>query len=68
MEKPFELKALGAALLGELKKVAVPATGAVVDWAAQSCALTDNAIVKGIGGVLVGVKPAILAEVEKAIV
>lgn len=67
MEKPFELKVLGDKLLAEAKKVAVPATGAVIDWVGESCALVQNPLVKIVGGVLVGSKPSILAEVEKAV-
>lgn len=67
MTKPFELKALGEKLLASLKSQAVPATGAVIDWVGESCALVDNAIVKGVGAVVVAVKPQVLAEIEKAI-
>ncbi len=67
MEKPFELKALGDKLLGKLKAQAVPLTEAVLDWTSESCALHSNAIVKVVGGVVVGSKPAILAEVAKAV-
>ncbi len=67
MEKPFDLKDLGNKLLGKLKGQAVPAADAILDWASESCALSSGAIVKGIGAVIVATKPAILAEVEKAV-
>lgn len=67
MEKAFDVKNLGNRLLACLKGVAVPAAGAVIDWTAESCALVNSPIVKGVGGILVGVKPTVLAEVEKAI-
>lgn len=67
MEKPFELKALGNKLLASLKSIAVPATGAVLDWTIESCALVDNGIVKGVGAVVLAVKPAVLTEVTKAV-
>lgn len=67
MEKPFELKALGNKLLASLKSQAVPSTEAVLDWVSESCVLTENAIVKGIGAVLVAVKPTVLIEVAKAV-
>lgn len=67
MVKAFDLSDLGQKLLTQAKGVAVPATSAVLDWVAESCALTDSAIVKGIGGVLVAVKPAVIAEVTKAV-
>ncbi len=67
MEKPFELKALKDKLLAEAKHVAVPATGAVLDWISESCLLVSSPIVKGIGGVVMAVKPTVLAEVEKAV-
>lgn len=67
MEKPFELKALGDKLLAESKKVAVPATSAVLDWVSESCALVNSPIVKGIGAVVAGVKPVVLEEVAKAV-
>ena len=66
MEKPFELKALGDKLLGKLKAQAVPLTEAVLDWTSESCLLHSNAIVKIVGGVVVGSKASLLAEVEKA--
>lgn len=67
MQKPFELKALGDKLLSKLKAQAVPATEAVLDWTSESCLLVESPIVKIIGGVIVGSKPAILAEVAKAV-
>lgn len=67
MEKAFDVKDLGNKLLAESKKVAVPATSAVMDWLSESCALSASPIVKGIGGVLVAVKPTVLAEVAKAV-
>lgn len=67
MEKAFEIKNLGNRLLKTLKAVAVPATNEVLDWTSESCALVNNAIVKGIGGVLVAVKPTIVGEVAKAV-
>jgi hypothetical protein len=67
MEKPFDLADLGKRLVGGLKAQAVPAADAVLSWTAESCALVDNAIVKGIGAVLVGVKPVVLEEVAKAV-
>lgn len=67
MTKPFELKALGQKFVAELKKVAVPATSATLDWVSESCLMVNSPIVKGIGGVIVAVKPQILAEVEKAV-
>lgn len=67
MDKAFSLKDLGNRLLSKAKAVAVPATEAVLDWTAESCSMVDSAIVKGIGGVLVAVKPTVLAEVAKAV-
>lgn len=67
LSKPFELAPLGKALLAGLKSQAVPATQSVLDWAGSSCALVDNAIVKGVGAVLVAVAPTIVAEVAKAV-
>jgi len=67
MEKPFDLKDLGSKLLSKLKAQAVPMAEAVLDWTSESCALSSGAIVKGIGAVIVVSKPAILAEVEKAV-
>lgn len=67
MEKAFEIKDLGNRLLKSLKAVAVPATNDVLDWTAESCAMSSSAIVKGVGGVLVAVKPTIVGEVAKAV-
>lgn len=67
MTKPFELKDLGDKLLAKLKSQGVPLAECVLDWSIESCALHANGIVKGIGGVLVATKPAILAEVAKAV-
>lgn len=67
MEKAFDVKDLGERLLVVAKKQAVPATGAVLDWVSESCALSNNGIVKGIGSVLVAVKQNILDEVAKAV-
>lgn len=67
MEKPFDLKDLGAKEVAALKAVAVPATGVLLDWVAESCALMQSPIVKGIGGVLVAIKPTVLEEVAKAV-
>lgn len=65
--KAFDLQELGKNLLGCAKSAAVPATGVVLDWASKGCLASSSNIVKGIGGVIVAVKPQILAEVEKAI-
>lgn len=67
MEKAFDLNDLGKRLLVSLKAQAKPAAEAVLDWTAESCALSPNNLVKGVGGVLVAVKPAVLAEIEKAV-
>ena len=67
MEKAFDLKDLGNRLLAGLKVQAVPATDATLSWVAESCALVESAIVKGVGAVVVAVKPSILAEVAKAV-
>lgn len=67
MTKPFEFAVLKQKLVGQLKQLAKPAAEAVIDWTAESCALHANGIVKGIGGVLVAVKPTVLAEIEKAV-
>jgi hypothetical protein len=67
MDKPFDLGDLGKKLAAQLKAQAKPAAEAVIDWTAESCALVDNSLVKIVGGVLIGSKPAILAEIEKAV-
>lgn len=67
LSKPFDLAPLGKSLLVGLKSQAVPATQSILDWAGSSCALVDNAIVKGIGAVLIAVSPTIVAEVAKAV-
>lgn len=67
MDKPFDLKDLGARLVSKAKVIAAPASEAVLDWTAESCSMFSSAIVKGIGGVLVAVKPAVLAEITKAV-
>jgi hypothetical protein len=66
-QKAFDLKELGNSLLGCLKAVAVPAAGVAIDWTAKGCLASNGAIVKGVGGVLVAIKPTVLAEVEKAV-
>lgn len=68
MDKAFSLSDLGKRLLAKAKLIAVPATEAVLDWTAESCSMVESPIVKGIGGVLVAVKPTVLAEVAKAVV
>lgn len=67
MTKPFELKALTDKLLASLKSVAHPAGEAILDWTSESCALHSNAIVKGIGAVVVATKPVIMQELDKAL-
>lgn len=67
MNKPFELKALGNKLLGSLKAQAVPAAGAILDWTSESCAMVNNGAIKILGGIIAGSKPAVLAEVDKAV-
>lgn len=67
MDKAFDLNALGKKLLGSLKPVAHSAGEAVIDWAAESCAMSENGIVKGVGAVLIAVKAPVLAEIDKAI-
>lgn len=67
MDKAFSLSDLGKRLAAKAKSVAVPATEAVLDWTAESCSMIESPIVKGIGAVLVAVKPAVLAEVAKVV-
>lgn len=67
MEKPFELKALTDKLLARVKAQGVGIAEDVVDWTIESCAKHENAIVKGVGGVLVATKAAILVEVGKVV-
>lgn len=67
MEKAFDLADLGKKEVAALKAVAVPATGILLDWVAESCALVQSPIVKGIGAVIAGVKPVVLEEVAKAV-
>ena len=67
MIKPFELKALTDKLLARAKAQAAGIAEDVLDWTIESAALHPNAIVKGVGGVLIATKAAIIAEVEKAV-
>lgn len=67
MTKPFDLNDLKDKLLASLKAQAMPASKAVLDWTAESCVLSSNAIVKGVGAVLVAVEPTILNEIAKAV-
>lgn len=67
MEKAWDFNDLGKRLLTGVKAVAVPSTEHILDWTSESCALSGNAIVKGIGAVLIAVKPTIVEEVKKAV-
>lgn len=67
MTKPWELAALKDKLLAKVKPVIVPIADATLEWVGESCALSEGAIVKGVGAVVVAVKPAVLAEIEKAV-
>lgn len=67
MEKPFELNSLKDKLLARVKAQAAGIAEDVLDWTIESAALHPNAIVKGVGGVLVATKAAIIAEVQKAV-
>lgn len=67
MEKAFDLKNLGNRVVSRLKKQAVGIADDVLSWTGESCLMSQNAIVKTVGGIVVGVKPVVLQEIEKAV-
>lgn len=67
MDKPFQISDLTKRLVARAKTVAVGAADDVLSWTAESCIISDNAIVKGIGSIVIGIKPVVLQEVEKAV-
>lgn len=69
MEKPFDLKDLGERLKKQGLPVAEDAiekvAGEFFDWAGESCALHENAIVKAVGMGVIAVKPFAMAQIDK---
>lgn len=48
-----------------LKEPLKAAVGETLDWASEGCVLKGGALMVGLGGVIAGTKPAILAEIDK---
>lgn len=67
MEKAFDVKDLGNRIVGRLKKQGVGIADDLLSWTGESCMLVQSPIVKGIGGIVVGIKPVVIAEVAKAL-
>ena len=67
MNKPFELKDLGARLVNRLKSQAVGVADDVLSWTGESCLAMENNFVKIVGGMVVGAKAGALLELKKQI-
>lgn len=68
-KKPFDTKELWTRIKAKavvsIKEPLKAAVGETLDWASEGCILKGGGLMVGLGGVIAGTKPAILAEIDK---